>query len=84
MKELNTRQAKASVETMKEVANDKTLRTKGEKDRRLREKKQNNTKKFTDEHRFAVSKQKKEKERLRITHDKQMEEMGKVIEKVTF
>lgn len=53
MKEMNTRQAKISVETMKEVANDKTLRTKGEKDRRLREKKQNNTKKFMDERRFA-------------------------------
>lgn len=53
MKEMNTRQAKISVETMKEVANDKTLKTKGEKDRRLREKKQNNTKKFMDERRFA-------------------------------
>jgi phosphatidylinositol phospholipase C beta len=31
------------------VANDKTLKTKGEKDRRLREKKQNNIKRFMDE-----------------------------------
>lgn len=46
---MNTRQAKISVETSKEVANDKTLKTKQEKDRRLREKKQNNTKKFMDE-----------------------------------
>lgn len=49
VKEMNSRQAKASVETSKEVANDKTLKTKGEKDRRLREKKQNNIKKFMDE-----------------------------------
>jgi phosphatidylinositol phospholipase C beta len=42
---MNTRQAKTSVEVMKEVMNDKTLKTKGDKDRRLREKKQNNTKK---------------------------------------
>lgn len=48
-KALNTQQAKISMETAKEVANDKTLRTKGEKDRRLREKKQNNIKKFMDE-----------------------------------
>ncbi len=46
---MNTRQAKISVETMKEVQNDKTLKTKGDKDRRLREKKQNNTKKFMEE-----------------------------------
>lgn len=46
---MNARQAKISVETSKEVANDKTLKTKGEKDRRLREKKQNITKKFMDE-----------------------------------
>lgn len=46
---MNARQAKISMETSKEVANDKTLKTKQEKDRRLREKKQNNTKKFLDE-----------------------------------
>lgn len=48
-KSLNGQQAKTSVETAKEVANDKTLKTKGEKDRRLREKKQNNIKRFMDE-----------------------------------
>lgn len=48
-KNLNSHQAKISVETAKEVANDKTLKTKGEKDRRLREKKQNNIKRFMDE-----------------------------------
>lgn len=53
LKEMNARQAKISVETMKEVQNDKTLKTKAEKDRRLREKKQNNTKKFMDERKFA-------------------------------
>lgn len=54
VKELNTRQAKISVETSKEVANDKTLKTKGEKDRRLREKKQNNIKRFMDEKKVSV------------------------------
>lgn len=49
VKTLNSLQAKISVETSKEVANDKTLKTKGEKDRRLREKKQNNIKRFMDE-----------------------------------
>jgi len=53
LKEMNTRQAKISVEVMKEVMNDKALKTKGDKDRRLREKKQNNTKKFMDERKHA-------------------------------
>lgn len=53
-KALNSQQAKTSVETAKEVANDKTLKTKGEKDRRLREKKQNNIKRFMDEKKVSV------------------------------
>uniref|UniRef100_A0A1B6DJU1 1-phosphatidylinositol 4,5-bisphosphate phosphodiesterase n=2 Tax=Clastoptera arizonana TaxID=38151 RepID=A0A1B6DJU1_9HEMI len=77
MKEMNTRQAKISVETMKEVANDKTLKTKGEKDRRLREKKQNNTKKFMDERKFALMKQGKEKDKLATRHEKQKTELAK-------
>lgn len=55
VKELNSTQAKISVETSKEVANDKTLKTKGEKDRRLREKKQNNIKRFMDEKKVRES-----------------------------
>ncbi|XP_075234032.1 no receptor potential A [Lycorma delicatula] len=77
MKEMNTRQAKTSVETMKEVQNDKTLKTKAEKDRRLREKKQNNTKKFMDERKFAQMKQGKEKDKLNNKHEKQKQELMK-------
>lgn len=77
LKEMNTRQAKISVETMKEVQNDKTLKTKAEKDRRLREKKQNNTKKFMDERKFAQMKQGKEKDKLQNKHEKQKQELMK-------
>lgn len=49
VKELNSTQAKISVETAKEVANDKTFKTKNAKDKRLREKKQNNIKRFMEE-----------------------------------
>lgn len=80
IKELNTRQAKVSVETSKEVANDKTLKTKQEKDRRLREKKQNNTKKFMEERKTATIKQGREKEKLKITHDKQLDELSKDVD----
>lgn len=49
MKELNLKQARTSAETAKEVQNDKSLKTKNEKDRRLREKRQNNIKRFMEE-----------------------------------
>ncbi|XP_021925998.1 1-phosphatidylinositol 4,5-bisphosphate phosphodiesterase isoform X2 [Zootermopsis nevadensis] len=80
MREMNSRQAKISVETMREVANDKTLRTKGDKDRRLKEKKQNNTKKFTDERRFAQKKNDREIEKLKAKHDKEMENLVKDVQ----
>lgn len=82
VKELNSRQAKISVETSKEVANDKTLKTKGEKDRRLREKKQNNIKRFMDEKKTAGIKQNREKEKLKVTHDKQLEELDNDVQKL--
>lgn len=100
VKELNSKQAKISVETSKEVANDKTLKTKGEKDRRLREKKQNNIKRFMDEKKVdklfslvmnstlffslqsATIKQGREKEKLKITHDKQLESLSHDLQKV--
>ncbi|KAM3958791.1 no receptor potential A [Aphomia sociella] len=80
LKEMTARQTKISIETSKEVANDKTLKTKQEKDRRLREKKQNNTKKFMDERKTQTIKQNREKEKLKATHDKQMDELSKDID----
>ncbi|XP_049875012.1 1-phosphatidylinositol 4,5-bisphosphate phosphodiesterase isoform X2 [Pectinophora gossypiella] len=77
LKDMNARQAKISVETSKEVANDKTLKTKQEKDRRLREKKQNNTKKFMDERKTQTIKHNREKEKLKVVHDKQLDELSK-------
>lgn len=80
---MNTRQAKISVETMKEVANDKTLKTKGDKDRRLREKKQNNTKKFMEERKMAQMKQNKDKEKLKKKHEKETEDLSKDVQSVS-
>ncbi|XP_059045518.1 1-phosphatidylinositol 4,5-bisphosphate phosphodiesterase isoform X2 [Achroia grisella] len=80
LKEMTARQTKISIETSKEVASDKTLKTKQEKDRRLREKKQNNTKKFMDERKTQTIKQNREKEKLKATHDKQMDDLSKDID----
>lgn len=76
-KEMKTKQAKISVETAKEVAMDKTLRNKAERERRLREKNSNNTKKFIEERKAAASRQSKERERIRKQHEKQFQELSR-------
>lgn len=73
-----------AVETAKEVAADKTLRNKAEKERRLREKAQNNTKKFIEERKITAMKQGKEKEKLVAMHAKQLEDLNRDIQLVTF
>lgn len=74
-KEMKTKQAKVSVETAREVSSDKTLRNKAERERRLREKNSNNTKKFIEERRSAALKQSKERERLKKIHEKQLHDL---------
>ena len=70
------------METAKEVAADKTLRNKAEKERRLREKNQNNTKKFIEERKIVGMKQGREKEKLMALHAKQLEELTRDIQLV--
>ncbi|KAK7603889.1 hypothetical protein V9T40_004162 [Parthenolecanium corni] len=79
LKQMNTKQAKISVETMKEVQNDKTVKTKGDKDRRLREKKQNNTKKFMEERKTLQIKHSREKDKLAAKHEKQKQDLVKEV-----
>ncbi|CAG0883048.1 unnamed protein product [Cyprideis torosa] len=79
-KELRKKQARISVETSKEISNDKTIRNKADKERRLREKNQNNTKKFIDERRIAAMKQEKEMERLKKQHETQWADIAKEIQ----
>ncbi|CAH1098948.1 unnamed protein product [Psylliodes chrysocephalus] len=82
MKELSSSQAKISVETAKEVANDKNLKTKKDKERRLKEKQQNNNKRFVDERKTATIKQGRETEKLQLTHNKQLEMLSHDIQKM--
>ncbi|EZA57110.1 1-phosphatidylinositol 4,5-bisphosphate phosphodiesterase isoform X2 [Ooceraea biroi] len=77
MKEMTARQARLSVESAREVMNDKTLKTRGIKEGRLREKQQNNTKKFMEERKIAQMIQNREKEKLKVIHEKQLEELQK-------
>ncbi|XP_043461662.1 1-phosphatidylinositol 4,5-bisphosphate phosphodiesterase-like [Leptopilina heterotoma] len=77
IKEMNAKQARLSVESMREVMNDKTLKSRGIKEGRLREKQQNNTKKFMEERKIAQMVQNREKEKLRDIHEKQLDELQK-------
>jgi len=71
-KDMKARQGKVAVDTAKEVNGDKTIKNKADKDRRLREKMQNNTKKFMEERKTMAIKQGREKEKLTAAHTKQL------------
>ncbi|XP_068219882.1 1-phosphatidylinositol 4,5-bisphosphate phosphodiesterase isoform X2 [Palaemon carinicauda] len=79
-KDMKAQQAKTAVETAKDVAQDKTLKTKADRDRRLKEKNQNNTKRFIEERKMAAMKHGKQKEKLKKLHDTQMHELTKDIQ----
>lgn len=81
---MNAAQVKVSVDTAKEVMNDKALKSKGEKDRRLREKKEQNTKKFMQERKTVQIKQGREKEKLTKSHEKQVADLDGEITSVNF
>jgi len=81
-KDMKAAQARASVEALKDVHNDKSLKTKAEKERRIREKNDYNTKKFIDERKSQAIKHAKEGEKLRKVHEKQMEELNKYLHNI--
>ena len=76
-------QARASVETARDIQNDKTLKSKAEKERRLREKHSNNTKIFIDERKTAAMRQAKRREKIRKLHENQVNDLQKYIQAVS-
>ena len=76
-------QARASVEVAREVNNDKSLKSRAEKDRRLREKHSNNTKIFIDERKTAAMRQDKRREKLKKIHENQMSDLTKYVQNVS-
>lgn len=83
-KDMKARQGKVAVDTAKEVNNDKTIKNKADKERRLREKNQNNTKKFMEERKTMAIKQGKEKDKLVAAHTKQLSSLTEDIKNVIF
>ncbi|XP_069940741.1 1-phosphatidylinositol 4,5-bisphosphate phosphodiesterase-like isoform X1 [Cherax quadricarinatus] len=80
MKDMKAQQAKLAMETAKDVNQDKTLKTKADRDRRLKEKNQNNTKRFIEERKISAMKQGKQKEKLKKVHEQQMTELTRDIQ----
>lgn len=76
-------QARTSVETAREVNNDKALKSKAEKDRILREKHSNNTRIFIDERKTAAIRQAKRREKIKKAHEHQMNELTKYVQNVS-
>ena len=72
---MRAHQARCSVEIARDIQNDKSLKSKAEKERRLREKHSNNTKIFIDERRTAAMKHEKRREKLRKLHENQMNDL---------
>ena len=75
-------QTKLSVDTAKEVQADASLKTKAEKERRLKEKNAANTKKFMDERKNNMLKQNKKREKQKKTHETELENISKSIQEV--
>lgn len=82
IKQLNQKQAKILVETTREVNNDKTLKSKTEKDRCVREKKQTNIKKFMEDRKQLETILNKRKDDLKSKLLREKQSIMKEVEEV--
>ncbi|XP_055329428.1 1-phosphatidylinositol 4,5-bisphosphate phosphodiesterase beta-4-like [Paramacrobiotus metropolitanus] len=75
--DLKSNQAKQSMEASRAVQNDKKIKNKAEKDRRIRELNSNNTKRFIEERKRLINKQQRELENLKKLQGEQAETLVK-------
>ena len=73
--------AKLSMDSIKEIVNDKSIKTKAEKERRVRELNSTNTKKFIEERKRMALVHSTEVEKCKKVHKDQMEKLVKDNEK---
>ncbi|KAK7141887.1 hypothetical protein R3I94_011547 [Phoxinus phoxinus] len=76
-KELRTNQAKTSMESSKAISQDKSIKNKAERERRVRELNSTNTRKFLTERKRLAMKQSKESEQLQAAQREQLERLEK-------
>ncbi|XP_056096526.1 1-phosphatidylinositol 4,5-bisphosphate phosphodiesterase beta-4 [Rhinichthys klamathensis goyatoka] len=76
-KELRTNQAKTSMESSKAISQDKSIKNKAERERRVRELNSTNTRKFLTERKRLAMKQSKESEQLQAAQREHLERLEK-------
>ncbi|XP_043912527.1 1-phosphatidylinositol 4,5-bisphosphate phosphodiesterase beta-4 [Protopterus annectens] len=76
-KEMRATQAKTSMENGKAISQDKSIKNKAERERRVRELNSSNTKKFLEERKRLAMKQTKEMEQLKKDQHEQLESLEK-------
>ncbi|XP_016090392.1 1-phosphatidylinositol 4,5-bisphosphate phosphodiesterase beta-4-like [Sinocyclocheilus grahami] len=76
-KEMRTNQAKTSMESSKAISQDKSIKNKAERERRVRELNSTNTRKFLTERKRLAMKQSKESEQLQAAQREQLERLEK-------
>lgn len=81
---MSVQQTRLSIETAKDVQKDASLKSKAEKDRRIREKASNNTKIFIEERKAAAMRHDKRREKLKKTHEVQLNDLIKYVQNVSF
>jgi len=82
-KDLELSQVRQNIEDSKRLGSEKNIRNKAELDRRVRELKSNNTKKFVEERKRQIVKHEREKENLTKSHELQKTTLLTEIDKVT-
>ncbi|KAI4905441.1 hypothetical protein NFI96_007572 [Prochilodus magdalenae] len=78
-KEMRANQAKSSMENGKAISQDKSIKNKAERERRVRELNSNNTRKFLTERKRLAMSQSKETEQLQTAQREQLEKLDKYI-----
>lgn len=81
-KDLELSQVRQNIEDSKRLGSEKNIRTKADLDRRVRELKSNNTKKFVEERKRQIMKQDRERENLTKSHETQKTTLLTEIDKV--
>ena len=81
-KDLELSQVRQNIEDSKRLSSEKSIRNKSDLDRRVRELKSNNTKKFVEERKRQIMKQEREKENLVKSHETQKTTLLEEIDKV--
>ncbi|MCJ8743732.1 hypothetical protein PDJAM_G00097630 [Pangasius djambal] len=81
-KEMKANQAKTSMENSKAISQDKSIKNKAERERRVRELNSSNTKKFLEERKRLAMKHSKEMEQLQKSQREQLEKLEKFNEQL--